>query len=126
MWSYVLPPGWRSKSDTSIADVAVFQYVSSNEGALSAREKLGVTLVEVGFERLLADPAEEIARVLDACRLTPSSEVMNVVGGISDLHAGSITPPQAEKWKRRANDVLRVLPQAESTMSRLGYEKQIG
>lgn len=123
MWSYILPPGWRERSRSSIAEVAALQYIASNETALDDREQLPMDrLVEITFEDLLARPVLEVGRLLECLDLSPSELVMERARHLHEHPVGAITPPRPDKWRDRADQIGRVLPQLLPTMARLGYE----
>ena len=123
LWSFVLPPGWRTWAKTSIAQVAAFQYASSYDIALG--DLAGVPperVVELGFEDLLGRPLEETARVLDALELPAAPEVEEIAANLAGNVVQSNTPPRPDKWRERSDRIGAVMPMVEPTMRRLGYE----
>lgn len=122
MWSYILPEGWREWTETTVADVAAFQYASSYDTALvdlKARDARSV--VEITYEDLVARPVEEVARLLEALELGPSTAVMEVAGNLSAYPVVANSPPRPEKWRDRADEIARIMPRIAPTMERLGY-----
>lgn len=123
MWSYILPPGWRDWTHTSIAEVAAFQYVSSYEIALDDTNALKPdAVVELAFEDLVRNPVDEVARLLDRLELGPSSRVTEMAQDLGAYPVMANSPPRPDKWRDRSNDIERVLPQIAPTMARLGYD----
>lgn len=123
LWSYILPPGWRGRSRSSLADVAALQYIASNETALADREQLPPdSWVEIAFEDLLAQPVLEVTRLLECLDLPPSERVTETARRLHENPVGAITPPRPGKWRDRAHEINRVLPQLTPVMARLGYE----
>lgn len=122
-WSFVLPPGWRDTIGTSLPRVAALQYVASNDAAVADRSLVPPDrFVEVGYEELVATPEAVVRRLLDRLDLAPSEAVLSLARQLSSHHVGSISPPDPQKWRIRTEDIQRVMPMLEPTMSRLGYE----
>ncbi len=123
LWSYILPPGWRGRSRSCIAEVAALQYLASNETALADRGQLPRgSWVEVAFEDLLARPVPEVTRLLERLDLPVSERVMEKARRLHEHPVGAITPPRPGKWRDRADEINRVLPQLTPVLNRLGYE----
>jgi hypothetical protein len=125
-WSYVLPPGWRRWADTTLAEVAAAQYVASYETALddlTARPEL--FRVEVVFEELLANPIAETTRLLEELELPRSQRVLEMASNLGAHPVQTNSPPRPEKWRDRAEEIARALPQIAPTMERLGYDAHV-
>jgi LPS sulfotransferase NodH len=122
MWSYILPEGWREWSETTIADIAAFQYASSYDTALlDLTAQPPRSVVEISYEDLIGRPVEEVSRLLEALELAPSSAVMEVAGNLSAYPVVANSPPRPEKWRDRADEISRIMPRIAPTMERLGY-----
>ncbi|MFN2557324.1 MAG: sulfotransferase [Nitriliruptorales bacterium] len=123
LWSYILPPGWRERARSSFAEVAALQYVRSNETALVDRQYLPAgSWVEVAFERLVAEPVLEVSRLLERFDLPPSERVLDRARHLNEHPVGAVSPPRPEKWRDRAHEIGRIIPQLKATTVRLGYE----
>jgi hypothetical protein len=122
LWCFILPPGWRSYADTSIADIAAFQFASSYDVGLTDVETLpSGSVVELRFEDLLDRPVEEMGRVLHALELPPSDRVDEMAGDLVSNVVQSNSPPRPDKWRERADVIHEVMPRFEHTMAALGY-----
>ncbi len=122
-WSYLLPPEWRALRRTTIADVAARQYVVSYETVLAdlAKSDAG-SVVELTYEDLVARPVEEMRRLHDALDLPQSDEVLAMAANLSGHQVQTNSPPRPDKWRDRADEIRRILPQIAPTMQKLGYE----
>jgi hypothetical protein len=126
-WSYVLPPGWRDKANTTIAEVTALQYVACNETALADRGLVPAdSFIEVGFEDLLARPAVVTNYLLERLELGRSEAISSMAKDLASHQVGTISPPRPGKWRDRAADIERVAPTLAPTMHRLGYELEAG
>lgn len=122
LWSFVLPPEWRTWAKTSIAQVAAFQYASSYDFALADLGQVPPQrVVELRFEDLLERPLEETARMLAGLELPPAPEVEEVAANLAGNVVQSNSPPRPDKWKERGDRIAAVMPMVEPTMRRLGY-----
>jgi hypothetical protein len=122
MWSYILPEGWRRWTDTTVADIAAFQYSSSYDTALTdLAARPAHSVVEITYEDLVGRPVEVVSRLLEALDLPPSGSVMEVAGNLSAYPVVANSPPRPEKWRDRAEEIGRIMPRIAPTMERLGY-----
>jgi hypothetical protein len=128
LWSYVLPPGWRDLIDSSIAEVAAHQYVSSYETAVDDLTGLpSDRVVELRFEDLVADPIATMTDLLEALDLSMSPPVMEMATDLDSHQVQTTSPPRKEKWRDRADQIERIMPLIAPTMERLGYlEAEVG
>lgn len=126
LWSYLLPPGWRNLKNTTIADVAAHQYAASYETALSDLEKApSGSVVVLTYESLVAQPVQEIERVLDSLGLSHSSDVIAMASNLSAHQVQANSPPRPNKWRERQDEIQRIFPIISSTTQRLGYETRL-
>lgn len=117
-WCFLLPPGWRALRGKSLAEIAAFQWQMSNEQILrDLRQLPAERSCVVDYQSLLDDPPEHLRRICDfanqaADRLPASGEVM-------PLSRTTISPPNAEKWKRHEREISEVLPPLLATIQKL-------
>jgi len=122
-WSYLLPPGWRDVTHTSIAEVAALQYASSYETALNDLALLEQErVIELSFEDLLAEPVMHSERLLDALGLQPSPGVAAMARNLGAHPVQTNSPPRPDKWRERASEIAPILDRIAPTMERLGYD----
>jgi Sulfotransferase family len=125
LWSYLLPPGWRAVTKTSIPHVAAFQYASSYDIFLDDVKGLSSgKVVEVMFEQILRSPVREVSALLERLELPRSEGVLNVARNLDQFPMNSLSPPRPGKWRDRAHEIEAVLPRIAPTMARLGYERE--
>ena len=123
LWCFVLPPGWREWARTSVADVAAFQYASSYDTLLADKPLLPQgSVVELAYEDLVRDPVPQVTRVLEHLRLLPTEPVLEMARDLRAYPVVANSPPRADKWRARYDDITRVWTHIAPTMQRLGYE----
>jgi len=125
LWRFVAPPGWRDyRRGHTLAEVCAFQWRATNEALLAARDAVPPERwVELTYERFVAAPREETARLLERLALPLEDPVLNHAASL-DRHVTkvAVTPPRQDKWRdENPAEVERILPSIEPTMRRLGY-----
>ncbi len=127
-WKFVLPPDWkRYAHGHTLAEVCAHQWVASNEAILAGREVVdSARWIEVGYEDLVATPAEETARLLDALGLPQDGAVMDHARGLErHVTRVAVSPPRPDKWREENGAAVRsVLGLIAPTMERLGYQTE--
>lgn len=126
-WSYVLPSGWRYRVNTSIAEVAALQYVSSYETALDDLASIrSDRVVLIRFEDLLRDPVPEITRLSGRLELAPSEPMIDMASHLESHPVQTTSPPRPGKWRDRAEEIAGIRDLIAPTMERLGYGTDFG
>jgi len=121
-WSYILPPGWRDLIGTSIAEVAAFQYRVANEMAIDDLDRLDpARVVKVAYEDVVGRPQAVVDDLLRRLDLAPASEVSAFARELDRHLVSSISPPRADKWRARSEQLAPVMHVVEPMMRRLGY-----
>jgi hypothetical protein len=122
-WTMLAPPGWLSMMDAPVAEKAAFQWAAAAEcslrdlGALPADRCLQLT-----YEELVADPAATLRRVLEFAELETDPAVLAAGAAKQTKGRSSISPPRAEKWRARAEEIEPLLPRLAGLRRALGYE----
>lgn len=119
-WSLLLPPGWREMRGRPLAGIAAFQWESANRIALDDLAQLPrARWTAVRYEDLIADPR---ATTEQLCRFTGiefDAALEIRVQGALPLSRYTHTAPAPDKWRRREDEVLGVLPSVAPVWDRL-------
>ena len=123
-WCFFLAEGWRDYLNSSIEDVAAFQYLAINNAILAARAHVPASQwVEVFYEDLVRDPVAGYKAIYRGCGLdfTPTVEAhcQQVLSKPYDVF-GEI---KLDKWKegRNRERVERVLERVAPLAQQMGY-----
>lgn len=113
-WCFLLPPGWQELRAKSLAEISAFQWSSSNRKIIADLQKLsGSRWISITYNNLLSDPDREISRI------AKFSGVDLETGGTHNrnmpLSNTTLTPPHADKWKRREAEIAPMLPMLNDT-----------
>jgi hypothetical protein len=119
-WCFVLPPGWRGMANRSVADIAAFQWASSNETALDDLLALAPERwCAVSFAALLSEPIAELRRLAEFIGLELDASALGMESGLLAVSSSALSLPSPDKWRRNALEIERVLPEVESTRARI-------
>ena len=117
-WCFLLPRGWRDLRGKSLAEIAAFQWIASNEQILHDLEQIGRhRMITMSYSDIVSQPDEELRRV---CRFAEfdADDVPTRTGGLP-LSRTTISPPDADKWKRVKDAIESQLPALSATQGRI-------
>jgi len=124
-WSFFLPPGWREYNCATLEEVCAFQWVSANELALAARERVpAAQWTEIRYEDLLDQPVQTFERVFARLGLVFDGRMRQICASLAQRPTSLVSgTPEREKWKKRNHArVERVMDRMEPMLERLGYD----
>ncbi|MFP5351512.1 MAG: sulfotransferase family protein [Actinomycetota bacterium] len=122
-WKFTLYPGWREDISGPLEVVCAKQWKLSNDFALSALSEVPQQRWErVRYEDLVADPEEEVGRLMGFLELPYESAVRAKAAAARTKPVNVVTPPEQGKWRREnPTEIENVLPLIRPTMEALGY-----
>jgi len=119
-WSLLLPPGWASLHGREMADVAAYQWETTNRIVLDDLARLSRDRwCTCNYTALVQSPAETIRRLCAWLEIDFDAELAVRVGAPLPLSRYTQTPPAPSKWRRHESAIKRVLPGVEATWRRL-------
>ena len=123
-WKFVLYPGWAADRSGPLEIVCAKQWMFSNEGALAAGGAVpGERWNEIRYEDLVADPENEIGRLMVALELPYEEPVRARAAATRDTPINIVTPVERGKWrKENPEEIAAVAELIAPTMRKLGYE----
>ena len=123
-WKFVLPPGWRTYTNRSLAEVCAFQWRSCHEFMLAetARERYKDRVIRLRLEDIAADPEVHLKRVAAFLDL-PYDEYFEQVARELPVVNSPDGDVSQNKWQGDNRELIEsVMPMIAPTMRRLGYE----
>jgi Sulfotransferase family len=123
-WSFVLIPGWRDLEGAPVEEICAHQYIACNEAALAGADFIDPChWTSIRYEDLVAQPEEELGRLVDRLGLAFTTEMERVARELEAMPINIVSPPKQDKW-RTENPVKvgRILPLIAETERKLGYE----
>ncbi|HEY1926925.1 MAG TPA: sulfotransferase [Caulobacteraceae bacterium] len=106
-WSFLLTPGWRSLVGAPLEEIVAAQWATTTRILLDdLAGLLRDRWVSVRYDDFLASPQQEILRLCETLDL----EWDKALGQRLPLSRHTLTPPDADKWRKHAAILERVLP----------------
>lgn len=113
-WCFVLPPGWRSMRDKSLAEIAAFQWAETNRILLQDLSKLDRRRwFAVGYDALVARPAETLAAIGEFAGIPVAAAILDQ--DVLPLSRTALSAPDPDKWRKHETAINAVLPQVAAT-----------
>ncbi len=103
-WCLLLPPGWQDYIGKSLAEIATFQWVKSNQMILQTLNKLEHSKwTSVSYQSLVDEPTEVLCRLLKF-----SGSSFNQIESIDKLALSktTVTAPHPDKWKKYEQEIM--------------------
>jgi hypothetical protein len=116
-WSLLLPTGWQSYHNAPLEQIAAFQWQAANRTILDELAALDRNRwLAVSYRQQVESSAETVQKICDFSGVSSSGILDALTSGRSKLSRYTLTPPSADKWRRNAAALARVLPGLEDTV----------
>jgi hypothetical protein len=114
-WSLLLVPGWRELIGRPLHEIVAAQWNATTRLLIDDLEALPVERYTIArYDTLLADPAAEIHRLCTTTGLD-----WDEAGPELRLSRYTVSPPDADKWRRHAAEIEAVLPSLAGQVARV-------
>lgn len=116
-WSLLLTPGWRTLPAGDLATIAADQWRHAN--AAIARDLSNLPQDRwrsLRYEDLVHSPAQTVERIWQFCGLRRDEALLTRLASGLPLSRYTLSPPTAEKWRRHAAEITRVMPSLVTTV----------
>jgi hypothetical protein len=115
-WSLLLVPGWRELIGRPLHEIVAAQWNAATRLLIDDLEALPVGRVTIArYDALLADPTAEIRRLHAAVGLEWDAAEVSL-----RLSKYTVSPPDADKWRRHSAQIEAVLPSLDEQIARAG------
>lgn len=123
-WVHLLPPGWRKYTNSSLEKVCAFQWISTNEALVEAKESIAAKdWVDIKYENLVLEPEKSIQKIFGQLQLDYNTDVEEFVSTLDRHVTNTESKPAIGKWRNQNPErVRRILGMIEPTMEKLGYD----
>ncbi|HTT07167.1 MAG TPA: sulfotransferase [Gammaproteobacteria bacterium] len=110
-WSMLLIPGWRELNGKPLEEVAARQWQLANQQILDDLADLPVSeWCSLRYEDLLNDPRGQIQRLCSFAEIPFGPRMEEVTSKTLSNSRYTLTPPDADKWRKNEAEIERVLP----------------
>jgi hypothetical protein len=119
-WSLLLPPGWRDHVSSPLEVVAVFQWLAAHRHILDdLRELAPERRLTVNATELLQDPRAFVDKLFSFVGLPIDAQFAHYLSRPLPLSDHTLTPPEANKWRRNDAALARVWSRVEDMVFEL-------
>lgn len=116
-WSLLLVPQWRELKGRPLPEIVAAQWERTTRILLDDLEALPADRCHVvRYDEFLTDPAGQMQRLCGDLGLTWDRPL----DGALPLSRYTVSPPDAEKWRRHADVIEPLLPALQGTIDRAG------
>jgi hypothetical protein len=114
-WSLLLVPGWRELIGRPLHEIVAAQWHATTRLLLDDLEALPTERCTITrYDALVADPVAEIRRLCTAVGFDWDES-----GAELHLSKYTVSPPDAEKWRRHTAEIEAVLPSLTEQLTRI-------
>ncbi len=110
-WSLLLPEGWRTLRGKSVAEIAAFQWSTTNRKIYQDLSVLpDDDWIAVSYENLVSNKHNSMQRLCEFADVPFGPRMQTIAKEVTPLSQYTVTAPDPDKWKRYEKDILPVLP----------------
>ena len=119
-WCMLLPPEWRKLNGQTLAEIAAFQWKSCNEIIMrDLKEIPEARKTYIRYEDFINNPRHELERLIKFSAIKPDQDALNLIKDKLPISKTTVSPPDPDKWKKRANEIEPLLSDMEATTLKL-------
>ncbi len=109
-WRFVLPPGWQDYSEKNLEDVCAYQWLKSNQEAISAlREIPKERVLTLSYEDFTTKTQAQMERVTKFAEIEFSTKLQALAKKLPQVNYLD-SKPSAGKWKKNSDLIENVRP----------------
>jgi hypothetical protein len=113
-WSLLLVPGWRELVGRPLHEIVAAQWNAATRLLIDDLEALPVERRTIArYDALVAEPTAEVRRLYAATGLEGDEAEISL-----RLSKYTVSPPDADKWRRHATEIEAVLPSLAEQIAR--------
>lgn len=113
-WSLLLVPGWRELIGRPLHEIVAAQWNAATRLLLDDLEALPIERRTIArYDTLVAEPAAEIRRLCEATGLDWDQAGLQL-----RLSRYTVSPPDADKWRRHSAEIEAILPALAEQIAR--------
>jgi hypothetical protein len=119
-WCFLLPPGWSSLQNCSLAEIAAYQWKTANSYILEDLQVLPASSwCLVYYWDLVKDPKKVIQEISEFAGLDWDVHIERVMSQPLPIARRTLSAPSPDKWRKNEREMKSVLPTLDSIVSRV-------
>jgi len=124
-WSFLLPPGWATLQDSSIAEICAYQWEKTNAIVMEdLRSMTDQSWHVISYLDLVQDPKQVIAGISQFAGLQWDEKIKQVVSQALPVSHLTLSNPMADKWRKNKREIDSILSKVEPRFQALEELKQ--
>ncbi|NEQ10480.1 MAG: hypothetical protein F6K37_32510 [Moorea sp. SIO4E2] len=113
-WCFLLTPGWSSLQESSIAEIAAYQWKIANSYIWEDLQTLAPSSwCLVRYSDLVREPAKTIRAISEFAGLTWDKRIEQLVSQSLPVSTMATSKPSPDKWRKNEREIAKVLPNLE-------------
>ncbi|MGZ0172952.1 MAG: sulfotransferase [Planctomycetales bacterium] len=123
-WSFLLPPGWQELRESTLAEIAAFQWSSANRVAWQSLQKLPAEdWCVVRYADLLSSPQSVVQSLCQFAGWELDDHLKQYVSRPLPLASHTLSEPASDKWRKNEQEMRSVLPTATKLADQISNRK---
>lgn len=123
-WSFLLPPGWETLPEKSVAEIAAYQWQVANATMLADLAALPATdWLLVHYEELVRAPKLIVQQIAQFAELAWDAKVAHHLAQPLPVSRVTLSAPSEEKWRQHAPQIAPLLPGLASIVQQVATIK---
>lgn len=116
-WSLLLPPGWQKHHESTVGQLAAFQWQAANMAILRELHKLDrKRWTAVSYGQQVDSTRETVQRVCEFCGVSPDDILASLSGKGLTLSRYTLSTPATDKWHKNALALAELVPGLADTV----------
>ncbi len=125
-WRFLLPPGWLSLKESSIPEIAAYQWKAANSCIWEDLQALPPSSwCFVRYNDLVKNPKKTIQEISEFAGLSWDQRIDEIVSKPLPIAKRNLSAPSRDKWRKHEQELVRVLPSLDPIVSILEKKYEV-
>ncbi|MBF0238356.1 MAG: sulfotransferase [SAR324 cluster bacterium] len=119
-WSFLLPPGWSALQNSSLVEIAAYQWNAANSCILDDLQALPHDSWRlIRYADLIQNPRETIREISRFAQFHWDQRIEQVVSQSLPVSQMTLSTPSPEKWRKQEREISMILASVEAIEHRV-------
>ncbi|MDM8565078.1 sulfotransferase [Candidatus Halobeggiatoa sp. HSG11] len=119
-WSFLLTPGWEQLKKCSIAEIAAYQWKTTNSYILNDLQDLPkANWCFINYTDLIQEPKTTIHKISEFAGINWDQKVEQSLSNPLPISPMTLSAPSPNKWRKHEEEINKILPSLEEFTCRL-------
>ncbi|MEA5469872.1 sulfotransferase [Spirulina sp. 06S082] len=113
-WSFLLVPGWEHLKESSLAEIAAYQWKTTNACIIEDLKTLPRSdWCGIRYNDLVNHPKETITKIKEFAGLSWNEKIEAIVSQSLPISRMSFSQPSPDKWRKNEQEIAEIMPLVE-------------